>query len=202
MIGSLPKSLEVNGVEYAIRTDFRDILKILCAFSDPELENEEKIYVCLFILYEDFVNTNVGGWDACGMRTYLNNTVFKGLPQQWRAMIKEVNILASEGNTSAVIKTSKDKLFLFSQAEVGFNDNDVPYKNEVDTGAEQKTFAIFTDSNSRTKKYYNGEGAAHGWWLRSPNSSYTTHFCSVYDYGSSSYYSAINSNGVAFGFCI
>lgn len=56
MIGSLSNILEVNGVEYAIRTDFRDILKILCAFSDPELKNEEKIYVCLFILYKDFTN--------------------------------------------------------------------------------------------------------------------------------------------------
>lgn len=54
MIGELPKSLYVNGTEYAIRTDFRDILKIVCAFNDPELENEEKIYVCLFILYEEF----------------------------------------------------------------------------------------------------------------------------------------------------
>ena len=54
MIGELPKSLSVNNVEYDIRSDFRDILKIVCAFNDPELENEEKIYVCLCILYEDF----------------------------------------------------------------------------------------------------------------------------------------------------
>lgn len=54
MIGELPKSLSVNNVEYDIRSDFRDILKIVCAFNDPELENEEKIYVCLYILYEDF----------------------------------------------------------------------------------------------------------------------------------------------------
>lgn len=54
MIGELPKSLTVHGVQYDIRTDFRDILKILLAFSDPELEDEEKIYVCLYILYPDF----------------------------------------------------------------------------------------------------------------------------------------------------
>ena len=54
MIGELPKSLSVNNVEYDIRSDFRDILKIVCAFNDPELENEEKIYVCLCVLYEDF----------------------------------------------------------------------------------------------------------------------------------------------------
>ncbi|MBQ9702944.1 MAG: hypothetical protein IJV68_00190 [Clostridia bacterium] len=54
MIGELPKSLDVNGTQFAIRTDFRDILKIVCAFNDPELENEEKVYVCMYILYEDF----------------------------------------------------------------------------------------------------------------------------------------------------
>lgn len=54
MIGDLPRSLEVNGRKQRIRTDYRDILKILAAFSDPELENSEKIYVCLVILYKDF----------------------------------------------------------------------------------------------------------------------------------------------------
>ena len=54
MIGELPKSLTVNGIDYSIRTDFRDVLKIICAFNDPELEPEEKVYICLFILYVDF----------------------------------------------------------------------------------------------------------------------------------------------------
>lgn len=54
MIGELPKELNVNGVTFAIRTDFRDILKIVCAFEDAELEDREKIFVCLFILFEEF----------------------------------------------------------------------------------------------------------------------------------------------------
>ena len=54
MYFDLPKALEVNGVEYAIRTDYRVILTILAAFEDPELQNEEKVYVCLYNLYEDF----------------------------------------------------------------------------------------------------------------------------------------------------
>lgn len=54
MIGELPRSLTVGEHDYSIRTDFRDVLRIVLAFSDPELEDNEKIYVCLFILYEDF----------------------------------------------------------------------------------------------------------------------------------------------------
>lgn len=64
MIGELPKSLSVNNVEYDIRSDFRDILKIVCAFNDPELENEEKIYVCLCILYEDFDSIPKSDYEA------------------------------------------------------------------------------------------------------------------------------------------
>lgn len=54
MIGDLPTSLTVNGRRFAIRTDFRDILNIISAFNDPELEDSEKLFVCLFTLYKNF----------------------------------------------------------------------------------------------------------------------------------------------------
>lgn len=54
MIGELPRRVNVNGIERAVRTDFRDILKIVTAFTDPELEDNEKVYICLFIFYENF----------------------------------------------------------------------------------------------------------------------------------------------------
>lgn len=50
----LPKTLEVNGNEYSIRTDFRDILRVIEAMSDPDLEDPEKVYVAMYIVYEDF----------------------------------------------------------------------------------------------------------------------------------------------------
>lgn len=148
-------------------------------------------------------NTNVGGWDASAMRTFLNDNVFPALPQQWRAMIKTVEVMASEGNTSAEILTSRDNLFLFSQAEVGFNTTAVPYVNEVDADAEEVTFSIFTDNASRIKKRYNGTGEAVYWWLRSPFSSNSTNFCFVLNSGGLSHsgYATV-SLGVAFGFCI
>jgi hypothetical protein len=138
------------------------------------------------------------------MRTYLNGTVFNALPLQWQSMIKSVDVKSSIGNTSATIDTTSDKLFLFSYAEVGFGTNEVPYKNEVDSGAEQVTFSLFTSNASRIKKTYNGEGGAQNWWLRSPNASNSTNFCNVYNNGSANnnYANAGNTYGVAFGFCI
>ena len=59
MIGQLPKSVEVHGEEYALRTDFRDVLKVLCAFNDPDLERSEKVFVCLVIMYPSFVENGI-----------------------------------------------------------------------------------------------------------------------------------------------
>ena len=50
----LPKSLMVNGTEYAIRYQYTAILDIFKALNDPELEDNEKAYCMLYILYEDF----------------------------------------------------------------------------------------------------------------------------------------------------
>lgn len=147
-------------------------------------------------------NTNVGGWDVTKMRTYLNETVFPALPVQWQAMIKTVQVLASEGDTSATIVTSEDNLFLFSQAEVGFNTTAVPYCNEIDADAEEVTFSIFTDNASRIKKGYNGTGTAAYWWLRSALASSSYNFAAVYNGGGSASNGANTSYGVAFGFCI
>lgn len=52
MIGILPKSLEIGGIEYKIRSDFRVALLIFEAFNDLELNDMEKIQVCIECLYE------------------------------------------------------------------------------------------------------------------------------------------------------
>lgn len=50
----LPTSLNVAGVDYKIRTDFRAILDILKYFNDPDYEDDEKWEICFTILYEDY----------------------------------------------------------------------------------------------------------------------------------------------------
>ena len=51
---SLPTSLNVGGVDFNIRTDFRDILQILLACNDPEVPEEAKSVIMIMILYEDY----------------------------------------------------------------------------------------------------------------------------------------------------
>lgn len=54
MIGELPTSLEVGGIQYPIRTDFRIILNIFEAFNDDELNDVEKAYVCIKCMFVDY----------------------------------------------------------------------------------------------------------------------------------------------------
>lgn len=49
----LPTSVEVDGAEYEIRSDFRAILDICAAVNDPELSGEEKTIAALSIFYPD-----------------------------------------------------------------------------------------------------------------------------------------------------
>lgn len=54
MIGALPEVLTVGGEDYSIRTDYRNVLQVFEAFQDPELTQEEKWIVAIYLLFEDF----------------------------------------------------------------------------------------------------------------------------------------------------
>lgn len=53
MIGLLPVSLEIDGEQYEINTDFRIALLIFEAYSDKGLSDYEKAAVCLNCLYKE-----------------------------------------------------------------------------------------------------------------------------------------------------
>lgn len=57
----LPKSLEVDGEEREIRSDFRPVLDIITALNDLELTEREKVEVLLDIMYvEPYMILNKG----------------------------------------------------------------------------------------------------------------------------------------------
>nr|DAW82605.1 MAG TPA: hypothetical protein [Caudoviricetes sp.] len=56
MIGCLPTTLTVEGKEYQINTDFRNILVFLEACEDPEINDKERLYILLKRVY----GTNYG----------------------------------------------------------------------------------------------------------------------------------------------
>lgn len=54
MTYGLPKTLEINGIEYAIRPDFREVLEVLEIMADVDLTQEERWYLTLLFFYPDF----------------------------------------------------------------------------------------------------------------------------------------------------
>lgn len=54
MIGALPEHLTVGDTDYPIRSDYRNVLDVFEAFNDPELTQNEKWEVAIYMLFEDF----------------------------------------------------------------------------------------------------------------------------------------------------
>lgn len=54
MLGQLPTTLDICGKRYDIRSDYRNILRIITAYNDDGLTDGEKVYVCLKRLFVDF----------------------------------------------------------------------------------------------------------------------------------------------------
>ena len=148
---------------------------------------------CLNRTYQmNSTNTNAGGWGSCALRSTLQSTIFGQLPADLQSVILPVKKLTSAGNQSAVIGTTDDTLFLFSEREV-FG------ATTYSTGEEGTQYARFAVTESRVKK---ANGSAHSWWLRSPDASSSTVFCRVNTSGAATNYYASLSDGVAFGFCV
>lgn len=51
---SLPTSVEIAGTSYEIESDYRAVLDIFTALSDPELDEQGKAQVLLEIFYKDY----------------------------------------------------------------------------------------------------------------------------------------------------
>ena len=64
MIFDLPTTLSFGGREWAINSDFRDVLRTLAAFEDPDLTDGEKAFVCLHNLYPDLADIPEGELQA------------------------------------------------------------------------------------------------------------------------------------------
>lgn len=54
MIYDLPTELDVQGVRYEIRSDYRPILDIIEAMNDPDLSDQDRAYIALDIFFPGF----------------------------------------------------------------------------------------------------------------------------------------------------
>lgn len=129
-------------------------------------------------------NSNAGGWAATDMRSFLNETVFPELPLWLQKLVKTVQVRSSIGETKTGIAISHDRLFLASVGEYYSRTEEVPYRDEVDPEAEERVFSNVYDNATAVKKTFNGEGAAAGYWTRSPDAAAADRFVYVHQNGS------------------
>ncbi len=152
-------------------------------------------------------STNVGGWPASAMRTYVNTTVYNALPSDLQNVIATTTIVSGHGSTSGEANfTSSDKLYLLSTKEVWGKDGTSNIISNDTAEAETRQLDYYKNNGVTTSNYrgaikqYNGTNSY--WWLRSATSSYTSYFFPVNNNGGWDTDYAINANGVAPAFRI
>ena len=139
-------------------------------------------------------NTNVGGWNSCTMREWLNGPFLNSLPDELRAVITERTFKTSIGNQSSALQSATDKIWLPREWEV-FGTRTHAADSEH-TGDNTGQFPIYATESNRVKTYGTSGGSAN-WWLSSPHVGYAANFCIVTAAGAANVNGASYSYGVA-----
>lgn len=144
-------------------------------------------------------NSNVNNLENSTIHSYLNGTFLNLFESNIRDAIKQVKLPyrkngGSGGSDQSGANGLLCKIFLLSGYEIGFTTSDNSYF-PVD-GAKLSYFEAGTGSSALNKRIAYLNGSAASWWLRSPNTSGTSHVWHVYTDGYYSHSSASNSYGI------
>ena len=114
-------------------------------------------------------DTNVGGWPATSMRTFVNNNIYNALPSDLKSGIINTKVITGHGSADSQNLTSTDKLYLLSTAEVWENgtSNEIKYDTARDVTRQldyYKQMGTTTNNYSAAAKKMNSGG--YIWRLR------------------------------------
>ena len=178
--------------------------------ADGSKEKYSKTACGFVIEFEDIIttpvmnssNTNVGGYPASSMYTYVNNEVYNTLPEGLRNVIIPTYVVSGHGSTSGEenFVTEQDKVYLLSGKEVYGSDTYDTSSNLTRQLEYYSNLGVTASNKSGALKKLNGSNAS--WWLRSADSRYPNIFRHVNTGGSLDYNLASNAYGVAVAFRI
>ena len=140
-------------------------------------------------------DTNVGGWPATSMRTFVNNNIYNAIPSEIKNAIIDTTVVSGHGPNDTANFTSTDKLYLLAPKEI-YTD----YTETTDTAKDlTRTLDYYTSIGVTTNNFSGAikKNGTSAWWLRAANSRYTYHFLRVNYDGGGSVTNANSSNGVA-----
>ena len=151
-------------------------------------------------------NTNVGGWPASAMRTYVNTDIYNALPTELKNGIIDITVVSGHGSTAGEANfTSTDKLYLLSTHEV-WEDVDGNTSSGIDrydtAYANTRQLDYYKGLNVTTSSYSGAIKSNARWWLRSAYSYGPNDFDGVDYSGYWSDYFATITGGVSPAFRI
>ena len=150
---------------------------------------------CGFVLeFEDIItthamnseNTNIGGWPASEMYSYVNNDLYNVLPTDLKNIIIETTVVSSHGSDDSNNFISTDKLYLLAPKEI-YSD----FSSEYDTAKDLTRQLDYYNSIGVTGSSYSGATKKRNtsesqWWLRSTFSIDNNNFYSISNTGATS----------------
>ena len=139
--------------------------------------------------------TNIGGWPASEMRSYVNSDIYNALPKDLRNGIINTYVVSSHGSgDKGTIGDNKnfastDKLYLLSSEEVWAQQSGNIINIDTSKGTSRQLdyyasyegeeyIGVSLDNYAGAIKN-NSSGSPCQWWLRSAQSEYTDFFSNV-----------------------
>ena len=151
-------------------------------------------------------NTNVGGWPASEMRTYVNSDIYNALSSELKNGIINTTVVSGHGANDSSNFTSTDKLYLLSTKEVWGKEGTTDVIEYDTPEAETRQLDYYSSQNVTTSNYSGAikqnNGSNDYWWLRSAFSDYSNIFYCVNGNGNGSTYRSTYTRGVSPAFRI
>ena len=121
--------------------------------------------------------TNVGGWPASRMYTFVNTDIYNALPSELRNVIIDTVTVSGHGSYDSANFTSTNKMYLLSPKEIYTDFSNSDYA-EYDTAKDlTRTLDYYVNKNVTTSNYSGasknfGSGVNNEdyWWLRTARS--------------------------------
>ena len=114
-------------------------------------------------------DTNVGGWPASSMRTFVKNDIYNAIPSEIKNAIIDTTVVSGHGYKDTANFTSTDKLYLLSTAEVWAqgSSNTMSADSARDNTRQLDYYKnLNTDIVNYSSAIKNNGSNTDSWWLR------------------------------------
>ena len=144
--------------------------------------------------------TNVGGWPASSMYTFVNNDIYNAIPSEIKNAIIDTTVVSGHGSEDTKNFTSTDKLYLLSIAEVWAqgSSNTISDDAAIDVTRQLDYYKNLVETPSNYNGAIKKKGtSASAWWLRTATSNTNNYFYIVDKDGHRNTYIADYTRSVA-----